>query len=87
MAPLLCVCPSPTDCRVLNPSSEPCSRNLLLSKKPPQKVESGNHSVIYFSLPSISRGDRAPWGSFVCCSQPVAAVAFLGGVLAHVVGV
>ena len=83
----LCVCPSAMGCRVLNSSSEPCSSNLLLSKKPPQKVESENHCVVYFSLLSISRGDRAHWGSFVCCSQPVATLAFLGGVLAHVVGV
>lgn len=86
MVPLLCVCTSPAGRRVLNPSSEPCSRNLLLIKKPPQKVESENHSVV--SLSSERRwGDRAHRGSFMCCRQPLAALGFLGGVLAHVAGV
>lgn len=86
MAPLLCVCPSPTGRRVLNPSSEPCSRNLFLSKKPPQEVESENHSVVSLSS-KRRRGDQAHRGSFMCCRQPVAALGFLGGVLAHVAGV
>lgn len=45
----LFVCLPPHGLQGLEPLVRTCSRNLLLSKKPPQKVESGNHSDLSLS--------------------------------------
>lgn len=63
-------CPRPprTGCETLNPTLETCSRNPLLGKKPPQKVEPENYSMVCFSLLCVSGVTGLNWRSLVWCS-------------------